>query len=291
MSVLTVTLAAGPTASAQETWKLYDLRDLIAVLPPTTLPEQPAIASQVPPFQTWDIGAPARPPEPPTLTAGVRSADELMKRVCGALGVTYAPFLGGVYGIEGGEAEHAQVRQLLEQIRSLYAERYAVELVWFTAPAGETPSIGDEVAPAQPHHRHRLVVARRTPTPLVVATHYSYISDVSAVVATGSALHDPRTGNTDAGMRLSVLVGAGPEEADTTSIQLVGELRRVTMGKTSGPVGTAETGSMAIELPTVSTRSIRTDLRIAHGKMTVLNILDGFGEGECTVLAGSVGKL
>jgi hypothetical protein len=267
MSALTVALAAGPSASAQETWKLYDLRDLIAVLPPTT------------------------PPEEPCLAAGARSADELMERVCNALGVRHAPFLGGVYGVEAGDAEHTQVRQLLEQIRSLYSERYAVELVWFTAPAGETPSIGDQVAPAELHHRHRLVVARRTPTPLVVVTRHSYVSDLTAVVATSAATHDPRTAITDAGLQLSVLVGAGPEEADSTSIQLVGELRRVTMGRKSGPVGTLETGSMAIELPTVSTRSIRTDLRLTRGKVTVLNVLDGFKEDECIVLAGSVKKL
>lgn len=269
VSVLTVALAAGSSASAQETWKLYDLRDLIAVLPSTTPPDD----------------------DEPYLAAGAQSADELMERVCNALGVHHAPFLGGVYGVEAGDAEHTQVRQLLERIRSLYAEPYAVELVWFTAPTGETPSIGDEVAPAEPHHRHRLVVARRTPTPLAVVTRYSYVSDLTAVVATSAATHDPRTASTDAGLRLSVLVGAGPEEAGTTSIQLVGELRRVTMGRKSAPIGTFEMGSMAIELPTVSTRSIRTDLRVEHGKMTVLNVLDGFREGECIVLAGSLRKL
>ncbi len=269
MSVLTVALAAGSSASAQETWKLYDLRDLIAVLPSTTPPDE----------------------DEPYLAAGAQSADELMERVCSELGIHYAPFLSGVYGLEAEEAEHARVRQLLEQIRSLYAEPYAVELVWFTASAGEAPSIGDVITPAEPHHRHRFVVARRTPTPLVSVTRYSYVSDLTAVVATSAATHDPRTSSTDAGLRLSVLVGAGPEEANATSIQLVGELRRVTMGRKSAPVGTFETGPMAIELPTVSTRSIRTDLRVEHGKMTVLNVLDGFGEGECIVLAGSVKKL
>jgi len=288
---MTVVLAVGPRASAQETWKLYDLRDLIAVLPPTPPPEQPATTSQLQPFQTRSQDAPLRPPGPPTLSAGIRSADELMERVCGALGVLHTPFLGGVYGIQAGEAEHAQVKQLLEQIRSLYAERYFVELVWFTAPGGDAPSTGDEVSPSDRHHQHRLVVARRTPTPLLVVTQHSYGSDLDAVVATSAATHDPRTASIDAGLRLSVLVGAGPEEADTTSIQLVGDLRAVTMGKTSGSFGTPDTDAMAIELPTVSTRSIRSDLRIPHGKLTVLNVLDGFGEGECIVLAGSVRKL
>lgn len=261
------TLASGPAASGQVSWKLYDLRDLIGLIPPPTTATSESFV---------DRG---------------QSVHELMGRVCSALGVSHAPLLAGVYGVEADDIQHADVQGLLEQIRSLYAETYEVQLVWFTAEAHKTPAIGDQIAPVEPLHRHRLVVTRRTPSPVTLVTRHSYVYDLSAVVATSAVAYDPDTDSIDGGLQLSLLVGAGQEQGNRTSIRLLGELRRVTMGKMSSPMMTPEVTTPAIELPIVALRSILTNLNIEHGKMTVLTVLDGFEEGECIVIAGSVRKL
>ena len=185
---LAATFVAAPNTYAQVSWKLYDMRDLIGLIPPTT----PLVAQ-------------------PFVERG-KSVDELMDRVCTALGIVHAPLLPGVYGVEAEDAQHTQVKGLLEKIRALYAERYEVEIVWFTAPAEEIQSIGDQITPVEPLHRHRLVVTRRTPTPLTLITRHSYVSDLTAVVATSAMAHDPETRSIDGGLQLSILVGAGQEE-------------------------------------------------------------------------------
>ncbi len=214
-----------------------------------------------------------------------------MHELCDALGIHHTPLLTGVFAVEAGQDEHIQLLQMLEEVRTLYVERYAVEILLFRATAEQPTSVGDPVTPNGPLRRHRFVVARRTPTPVVLVTRHSYVSDISPVVATEAVGYAAETRSVEDGLRLSIIVGAGEEEGSRTSIQIVGNLRKVSMGKMSEAFVTPDLKTMQVELPTVSVRSIQSNIRVELGTLTVVGVLDGFEEGEQLVLAASVQKL
>lgn len=304
--VVTWALAAGSPAAAQVSWKVYDLRDLTGLMTPKT--DADATADSTLPYVA--VPAPSvYEPVPRQSSAGeLRSAsalatggsvaNDLISQLCDAMALTHTSLLTGVFAVEAEEGDHARLVQMLDDIRRLYVERYEVEIVVFMAPPGQAPSLGDPATPTDPMRRHSLVVARRTPTPLVLITRHSYVADLTAVVATGSVAHDPEIGSVEKGLRLSVLVGARKEEGNTTSLQIVGELRQVALGKMAEASVTPDTPNTAtvplsaqIELPAQSVRSIQSDLRVEYGRSTVVAVSDGFDRGECLVIAASVRKL
>ncbi len=276
------------SASPPSTWKLYDLRDLFGLLPPPERVEAP-VPQAMSVYTT--TAAPTPPPD---------AVDELMSRLLGNLfELDSTKLFPGVYGIEGDEAQHATLFKMIEEVRSLYKERYEVEIFWYSAPSDQSPGIGDPVTPTEPVHRHRLVVPRRTPTEVAQITQQAYVSGIDPVVATGAMGYTSVTQHEESGFRVAILVGAGSNAESTISIQINGELRQATMGKMSGPAeGKAsrsgvidETRSMAIELPKVSIRSIQSLVHVESGKPTVLAVVDGFIDGECIVVAASVRPL
>ncbi len=284
---LMTALAAASPASAQTSWKLYDLRDLIGSLPPPPRVEAAAVTRSV---FTIPAGGPTAP-RPGSAGEPTGSTRELMDRLCAGLGVAHTALLPGVYGIEAEETGHTALVNMLEQVRELFTERYEVEILWFVASPDQAPSIGDPVTPTGPLHRHRLVAARRTPTELVHVSQYTYVSGINPIVAQQAVGYGPETRREESGLRLSILVGAGSETDTATSLQVTGDLRRVAMGKMSGPLITDAARSMELELPQVSVRSIRSSIRIEYGKLTALGVTDGFDDGQCVVIAASVRKL
>lgn len=282
---LATTLFAVPAASAESSWKVYDLRDLIGLIPPPRPTEAPRPGA---PGGTSVFGKPLEPPAPKKAT---HTVDRLMDRLCNALAVNCTPLLAGVYGVEADDAEHTQVLQMLKEIRTLHAERYGVEIVHFMVKADEAPAVGDPVTPAGPLHRSRFVVTRRTPTPLATVTVQPFVSDLQPVVAENAVAYDPLTERAADGLEVSILVGAGKDEENATSIQVIGDLRRVSMGKMSGPLVGGDPSGLQIELPAVSVRSIQSHIRVEYGKLTTLSVLDGFDAGQCFVLAASVQNL
>ena len=88
----------------------------------------------------------------------------------------------------------------------------------------------------------------------------------------------------------SAQFGAAEEDATTTSIQISGDLRKLTMGRISAPI-THDGSELQVELPVVSVRSIRSSGRVEFGKLTVVGVVDGFEDGQCFVIAAAVHKL
>jgi len=208
-----------------------------------------------------------------------------------SLGFNCVALSPGVYGVDAEEADHATLLDLLEKIRNLYAEHYAIQVAWYATPPADAPAIGDIVTPSEPFRRDRLVVARRTPTEFTQVRRSTYVSKIDPVVATSAVGYASEIGSVESGLRASIMVGTGPEANDTIEVRMTGTLSRATMGKMGGAVHTDKTLEMQVELPEVSVRSIRSNLRIENGKLTVLNVVDGFEEGTSIVVAVSVRKL
>lgn len=281
---LMTTLAATQTAHSQADstpWKLYDIRDLMAVIPS---PRVDTETSRRVEFQS--IMQPVTP-EPESVRETQSQVDQLMDRLCDALGLRCKQFLAGVYGIEAEEDEHTQIVQLLEEVRALYATRYEVEVFWYPVASDQAPSAGEEAKPTDPLHRHRLVVSKGTPTPLTQVSLYRYVDSLQPVVATSSAAYDVKTRTATDGLQATILVGIGEEDLNVTSLQITGDLRRVSMDKTSAPI-VHEGSTLRVDLPVVTIRSVQCSRRVGIGALTVLTVVDGFEEGECLVIAARV---
>ncbi len=289
-------LATGSAASAQTSWKLYDVRDLSGLVSPSRHSSSTATAKRT--RQTLALYEPMSTeaqPKADTISDGV---DALMTRLCDTLGLSRKRLFDGVYGIQGAADEHAQILGMLEDVRALFDERYAVDIGWFATPTNVIPAIGDTVAfPESGGYRHRIVVTRRTPTPLVRVTESAHVSDIQAIVATQAVAYDPDVSTVSDGLRLSILVGAGKQSSSATWIRITGSLNHVTLDRKStrmssqGTAPAIDVPTMGIELPSVSIRSIRSDLLVDYGRLTVLGVVDGFEAGQSIVMAASVRTL
>jgi len=248
------------SAWAEPTLKLYDLRDLVATVP---------VDSE-------------------------RTQEERIKKIVENfhyhMGLTFVMWLPGIYSVEAEEAQHAKFHQMLYQFRTLFEDRYEVEIVQYTIEMADVPSIGDEVSPASFVRRQRLVTTRRTPTPVEIISRHTFVSEIVPVVATDAVGYVVETDQVDEGLRVSLLVGAGEENEQTTSIHLFGSVREVVMGKMSGSLED-ERSPLQVELPMERSRSIQSNLRIPFGKLTVLAVTAGFDGTDSIVIAAMVRKL
>ena len=123
-----------------------------------------------------------------------------------------------------------------------------------------------------------------------MVTHHAYIAGINPIVASGATAFAPEIDHVTEGFRVSLLVGAGDEDEDTTTIHLVGSVREVVMGKMSGPVED-ERAQLQVELPVERSRLIQSNIRISFGKLTVLAVADGFEADSSIVVAAMVRKL
>jgi len=291
MFVLVCVLSATPSVFAEGSWKLYDLRDLISALPPPQGKEgEPAPHTEksiyglmAPESLPMSVAANAPRPE--------KNVDELMNQICGAMNLKCTRLLAGVYGIEAEDAEHGRVQNMLERLRDIYRERYSVELLVFRAPTAQAPALGAETPPADPIYVDRFVVSRRTPTRAAILSQNTFVSGVSPVVAQSAAAYAFEKTHVDDGLDVSVLVGADNEDKDGTSIQVVGELQKVSWPEEATELRVTEGGPIHLKFPVVNVRSVQCHLQIKYGKLVVLGSLTGFNEGESVVVAASVRKL
>jgi hypothetical protein len=287
ITALLTALTLTPAARAQTDstpWKLYDVRDLMSVIPPPKVNMETS--------QRVMLESLLQPVTPDTGSTGEApgQVEQLMDKLCDALGLQCKQFLVGVYGIEAREEEHAQILELIEQVRALYVKLYEVEIFWYPVPADQAPSPGQEAKPTDSSHRHRLVVPSRTPTPLTQVSLHTYVAGLQPVVATSSAAYDVQTRTAADGLQATVLVGVGEEDPHTTSLQITGDLRRVRMDRKSAPIMN-EGATLQVDLPVVTIRSVQCSQRIGLGANTVLTVVDGFGEGQCIVIAARVEAL
>jgi hypothetical protein len=179
---------------------------------------------------------------------------------------------------------------MLESLRDLHKERYTVELVLYPSSADEAPAIGAECQPVNCLHRHRIVVTRRTQTPVIIGSQKLYQSSASPVVAQGIVGYEPRTTRVNEGLDVSIIVGTDAETADGTSIKISGDLRQVSWPEDESASKPTDPSSV-FQHPLVSIRSIQSHVQIKYGKLLVLGLVAGFEDGKCFVLAGSVRKL
>jgi hypothetical protein len=307
LSSVTVCVWVGvAVADTQPVWKLYDLRDLVVLIPP--LSSDRAVSSMfssdallnitatqaervhgLSVFSGGIAGEPAT--EPSGAAADSDALNKVVNTLCQTLEIDCARMFTGVYGVTAEEAQHAVLLQSLEQVRALYAERYDVEIVRFVVPVDQAPAIGDKVVPTPVAHVDRFVALRRTPAPLTRVSMSRFVSELIPVVATGSVGYSMETQYAVDGLRAVVLVGAGPQDQAKTSFHMVGHLREVVLDKTSTPISDNQNIHLQVDLPEIKVRSIYSNVEMEYGQLAVVSVVDAFAEGQSFVIAARITKL
>ena len=174
----------------------------------------------------------------------------------------------------------------------MYDEQYAVELTVFNRPSSDAPRLGDAAEWSDPLARQQIVAKRRTPTRVQAVREHRYVAELDPTVAESSVGYLAVTGTVPEGLAVTVLVGAGPEDASRTSLKIVGELTDVEMGRRVGPDGgTMGTGGWAVDLPIVDRRTIDSSMPIQFARSTVVSVVPGFEDGAIIAVVARVEKI
>jgi len=283
-------LATGPTAAQQPSpreagqveaepsgavWRLYDLRDLLGVLPPNPCATQPAKDTYQSSgwTQQWLAYARAHIDQPDLNT--------LFEELQGVVGFTAWRLFDGVYAVVADEQAHEQFTAMLDQIRRLYAERLQIEVSCYRVPASQQPSVGDEAPEGPPLFRQQFVAPRRAPVRISRLRERTYVTELAPQVAESAVGYDARVATAEEGIVLWVLVGAGPDDPEVAAVSLAGEFRQLADQRASG----ALTADLKLDLPALEVVRVHSTANVPWGRRTVVCTVSGFSDSEMLLVA------
>lgn len=312
LATLTLLAICG-TALAEPVLRVYDVRDLSAVLPARatggTVTIVPVLRDV--PLQNSDGGTlrlETRYEGGPN--ANLSSTELVIARLCQQLKLEPEQLMEGVYVVTGEEAQHEQLMKLLEDVRSLYQGGYEFELFAYPGATAQAPALGTPADPKLAALCTRQVIARRVESQVNVTEELTYVRDWVPVVGNESVGYDPDPGTVTKGLRLTVTAGgaekaAGQDRASaaprgsgeqsgaggTASLRVRGELIDAQIEKLASPLAPDSGGMLELGLPRTSTRTIQSDLRVTLGQPCVLAVVPGTKPGEIIVIAGTLREL
>jgi hypothetical protein len=305
---------AAPAAAQNTTLEIYDARDLSMLC--VTPPEGRSLSTDKPPLPSQSpFASPKHAGEDP---AAVARLDQLVSTVASTAGAACTPLMPGVYAITGEREAHQTIRTMLTQLREMGRQRFELDLVIYPVDTAAAPPLGTTVTADSPDAvRLRTTVLRRLPAPIDAITRTAYISDWQPVVSDNAVGNDPTTSEVISGLTGTAIVGAGPDSAESITLQISGRLTRATVmpagagtGKSSATSGPASEG-LGIGLPQVDERVVHVDIGLATSpapaptgtpgpapgpvlpasKLTAIAVLPGFEDGRSLVIAASVRAL
>lgn len=301
-----VSLSLACSAMADPTLRLYDVRDLAAVLPVqgmTSLPPSPfgtpidvdqrekMTLRRAEALMELPMMVGANRPEPPK-----SAVDEFMDQLCASLSVGHTKLAEGVYTVQGEQNQHQQLSELLSSTFELYRGKYELDLVCFVAKAADAPAVGSSPTGVEPLCRARATMGKRVPLLIEAVERMSYIEDWTPVVSEQVAGFDPQTAVIEKGMRLTVTVGGAdvqPEDSEAAPVfvRMNGTIADVKLLDREVPGVGGGPPSPFVTLPASSTRSVNSELKLPPGKSAVVAVVPGFAPGEVIVIAATVTPL
>jgi hypothetical protein len=290
-TLLLVGLLAGlPGARGDDSWRVYDLRDLNPLLGQTA-PSGPSTLGTL--FGDGGGGMMAGGAVPGFMlpAEGEAPTDRLMSQMesIGSLG-QYRCLTSGVYLVQAEDEGHERLTHVLDALRALYLERYVLELAWHDVAACEAPVVGAVAPPPELVNRHQVVLARRTPTPVESTEAQTYLATYEPVVGTSVSEVRPVAAQAESGLRALVTVGAGPEDEKGTSVDLLGLFQNVALRSAGDAVASGAARFGPIGLPTVARRSVAGSWPVKYGEPTVIAVVSGFEDSRVIVVTATVRK-
>jgi hypothetical protein len=319
-----VFVGAPALASMEPVSKMYDLRDLAALLPPAA-PSPQARASTdpltsvsvrkvpilgdlpllSPMFIVKEADQPAAPQTEiilpsvsPVPNAGPDDAptDLLVGKLCNLLSLQSEELVENVYFIEGEEANQAKFSEAIERVRALYLDRVQIEVSCYEVDAASAPNIGDAAPKSdKPAISAKAVAIRKTLTPVQATRTVSYVSRWTPIVGDSAVGLEPGTSTVTDGLALGIRVTG---EGDSARVGIQGAITKAEIASVQVPADQAMAGAnvalspggplVTIGLPRIDRRSIATDVTIKMNQPTVVACVPGFKEGKQVVVAVKV---
>ncbi len=286
MLTLATTIAAPAQDQDESRWKLYDLRDLAALLaapPPVWAPADPAGSMSGGP----ESGAGGAPEEESD------NLDRLIEGLTGQLVMGAGEMLDGLYAIEAEPEQHKLFSELLDRVRAMYARHYELEVSLSELNPSDAPQLGAAVDDLTPLFRQRLVLTGGAMTRLAWVTQHHYVSDLQAVVAESAVAFDPRTATVEGGLRMNVAIDGDPDPgaAGPLTLRMTGEYRSVQLERKSGTFSSSAGGAAWLDLPRTSICALASQLRIEPGQRVAVCIVDDVERGSAMVITARVRRL
>lgn len=290
---LIVCTLAALAGAAEPVLRVYDVRDLVAVLP-----SQPVVVQGVPILKDVPIIGQFYRPEGAAQPAGAPATasptEVVVSRLCGQLQLQQEELLSGVYVVTGELPQHEQLVKLLDNVRTLYEGAYEFDLFAYPVAAPQAPAVGAGADTQSAMLHARQMLPRRVESRIVITEEVSYVRDWVPIVGTSSVGYDPDIGTVTKGLRL-VLTAGGTQSADAhgapINLRIRGEFADAQIAKQSSPLAPVSGGTLELGLPTVTSRSIECDIQLKPGQPTVLAVIPGAKAGESIVLAGALREL
>ncbi len=264
------------------TLRIYDLRDLDAAFAGGAVSGALSTAGHM--FGGRGGVAVGRGAAPEPTTSG-----SILARIAGPTALAeYEELAPGIFMIGADSQGHETLMRLLTDLRALFSERYVVDIVSYTVEQDDAPRVGSAAECATPGARHQLVVVRRRATSVTSVRAEHYLANLDPRLAEGVFAYSAQVREVVAGLQLTVTVGAGPQDADATSVEAHGRISHIEFDRATGPEGGGSGAAWRVELPTISERTIDAQTQVPFDQPTVISVVPGFNDGEVLVVAVTV---
>lgn len=214
--------------------------------------------------------------------------EDIVIRMAEAVGAHGEPLDAGLFIVQAEQDTLDSFDSLLESVRALYARSYTLEVRVSQIDLDDAPAIGDPLPEgAKTLLLTRQGATRRVATSVQSLLYQSYVSDVQPVVSDSAVGYDPTIAEISSGLSASVVVGAGPEDAQSTLVTIRGSLVR---GAITNVKLHAETGNPVQELPDVALptrqeRTLNATTRVQFGQPITACVVAGFEDGTASVVS------
>jgi hypothetical protein len=293
-------VAAG-AAMAQSVSRMYDLRDLAAVLPGE---EQPP-ATKVPILSDLPLlGAMFRSEAPavdPVVEDPTRNSptDRLVQKLTSLLSMASEELVENVYFVDGEEAAQARFAEAIQRVQQMYEDRVVIEVTCAAYDASTGVVVGQRApAPSEGAVVSKVVAPRRGTARVQATRAVSYVARWTPIVGDSSVGLEPGVASVTDGVVLDVRV-SGDEGSPRVSVR--GVISKADIELTSSPSEQAMRGREAnasaagavltIGLPRVERRVVESDVQAPRGETTVVAVVPGFEEGKQVVVSVAVRPL
>ncbi len=322
--VASLLVATPALASSDLVSKMYDLRDLSALLPSMT---SHAASGSSDPFAAGGFGAPRSARKIPILgdlpilgqtftiadpagdasgTTGMGlstdpinpnpSSDEsptdvLVAKLCNLVSLSNEELVENVYFIEGEEANHKRFADAIESVRGLFQDRIQIEVTCLEVDAAQSPNVGDPAPTGtNPGVTAKTVTIRKSQARVQATRSVTYISRWTPIVGDNSVGLEPGTSTATDGVVLDVRVAGGKDKQRVSVQGAISKVEitniQVPSDQTIGANTSLSPGGplVTIGLPRTDRRVIDTDVSIELKRPTVVACVPGFKEGKQIVV-------
>ena len=276
----------------ESVWRLYDLRDLIGILPAQALPEPAPWWKRLPRNVKATFGLTGEPSTQWLRHTRVEPLESTYFSVVDRLEVEFGidrsfEVLPGVYMLLGTPQAHERFSQWLEAVRKLVQPRCRVRLSIYRVDTAEVPRVGSPPPAASPMYVSERVVPLRSVTQWQQHEEHAFMCRVETGVAESAAGYEPEVRTVEEGVELTLIIGAGPPQKERVAVHVAGTLQVLDDSRQSAPI---DGRNLRIDLPSVHLTTVESQTSVPWGQPTVIAVATPVRDGPAMLIAVRVDR-